>query len=91
MLNQPSFILIDSLERGVEQSRGRPLRSFFLYRIMAPFWDKTHSASSLVTRQVLQKVPTISVTRLKLNKYFLRWQVDEKSCFWGNYNINIEY
>ena len=59
---------------------------------MAPFWDKTHSASSsLVTRQVLQKVPTISVTRLKLNKYFLRWQVDEKSWFWGNYNINIEY
>ena len=40
--------------------------------------------------EVLQKVP-ISVTRLKLNKYFLRWQVDEKSWFWGNYNINVEY
>ena len=39
----------------------------------------------------ITKGTSISVTRLKLNKYVLRWQVDEKSWFWGNYNINVEY
>ena len=57
MLNQPSFILIDSLEKERLSRQEKETPWVHLYRIMAPFWDKTYGQETLKeSRPILLRI-----------------------------------